>query len=329
VRLFLRATVSLLALAGSSVPAVALAAPATATSATNAGASAALVAPCLTSRIFQGDQQVPKWRRYADTTPVTEKDLQAVPRSETRISYVNREIRPQLASRITIPTYVHVIKGRHKGERDMPGPKRVRALMTTLNNGMAGKQSIYSTPLRYRFALKNIDYHKNERWYHAYLFGPRDTQMKRRLHRGNQRTLNIYINGGGPKGSPVLGWSRFPWQYHVTPKLDSISINVAAMRGGAAKGYNLGDTVIHETGHWLGLFHPFQGGCSTPNDMVADTPQEAQPSFGCLAGRDTCVDDPGLDPIHNFMDYSLDACMNKFTPGQAARVDTAWAKWRQ
>jgi pregnancy-associated plasma protein-A len=193
---------------------------------------------------------------------------------------------------------------------------------------MAGGQSQYSTPLRYRFALKKIDYTRNDGWYHAYLFGPRDVKAKRKLHRGGPRTLNLYINGGGPKGTPILGWARFPWQYHVTPKLDSVTVNVAAMRGGSARGYNLGDTVIHETGHWLGLLHTFQGGCGSKGDLVADTQAEGEPSFGCDNSRDTCPDDPGHDPVHNFMDYSLDTCMNKFTAGQVQRIDAAFAKWR-
>ena len=116
--------------------------------------------------------------------------------------------------------------------------------------------------------------------------------MKRALHEGGARTLNIYINGGGPQGQPVLGWSRFPWQYAAAPRLDSVSVNVAGLPGGRARNYNLGDTVIHETGHWLGLLHTFQGGCDGVGDLVSDTPAEAEPSFECETTRDTCPTTP-------------------------------------
>ena len=45
------------------------------------------------------------------------------------------------------------------------------------------------------------------------------------------------------------------------------------------------------------------------------------------AHRDTC-EAPGLDPVHNFMDYSYDACYEEFTPGQNARQQDAWLFFR-
>ena len=292
-RLIQRAALSVLALSVIGLPAM-LPGPASAA----AGSSAVAALPCLTNTIASlGRLEAPKWRQHADTTPVTSEDLAALPTAETRRAVVNREVRPKLASRITIPVYVHVIKGKHRGERNPAGPKQVRSMIATLNHGMAGGESKFSTPARYRFHLKKINYRKNDRWYHAALFSKADKQAKRRLHRGNARTLNIYINGGGSKGDPILGWARFPWQYKADPKLDSVSVNVASLRGGAASGYNLGDTVIHETGHWLGLYHTFQGGCGTQGDLVPDTPSEAEPSFGCDTTRDTCTTNPGLDPI--------------------------------
>ncbi len=326
-RLFQRAATTLTALALVGLPVVA-ASPAQASS---VGGSAAAVVPCLSDAAarLMGGGSLPKWRLHSDTSDITRADLKALPAKQTRTAYVNREVRPRLAARVNIPVYVHVIKGKHRGERNPASRAKVRGVIATLNRAAAGGQSSYSTPLRYRFFIKKIGYTKNERWYHAYLFGPRDRQAKRKLHRGNARTLNLYINGGGPRGNPVLGWARFPWQYKSTPALDGVTVNVAGLRGGSARGYNLNDTVVHETGHWLGLYHTFQGGCSAQGDLVADTPSEAEPSFGCSGRRDTCASDPGFDPVRNFMDYSLDSCMNLFSAGQVQRMDAAFEKWRR
>ena len=192
---------------------------------------------------------------------------------------------------------------------------------------MAGNQSEFSAAARYRFSLKKISYTKRDGWHHAFNNGPRDTRMKRALHRGNAGTLNLYINGGGTSDYPVLGWARFPWQYSSAPYRDGVSVTTAALRGGSATGYNLGDTVIHETGHWLGLFHTIQGGCESRGDLVSDTAEEDEPSYYCETTRDTCTA-PGLDPVRNFMDYSLDSCMNMLTSGQVRRMDSAFEKWR-
>jgi hypothetical protein len=57
----------------------------------------------------------------------------------------------------------------------------------------------------------------------------------------------------------------------------------------------------------MGLYHTFQGGCSHKND--------------------TC-NGAGVDPIHNFMDYTDDDCMFEFTSGQNGRVDAQVSAYR-
>ena len=151
--------------------------------------------------------------------------------------------------------------------------------------------------------------------------------MKAALHVGDSETLNVYAAdiGGG-----LLGWAYFPKGYNNgRDYIDGVVVLDESMPGGTAAPYNEGDTLTHEVGHWMMLEHTFKGGCSASNDGVADTPREAYPQFYCDAeDTDTCERSPGLDPIHNFMDYTQDSCMDMFTEGQSARMSDAWQAFR-
>jgi hypothetical protein len=94
-----------------------------------------------------------------------------------------------------------------------------------------------------------------------------------------------------------------PSDHQITA--DGCAVAFASLPGGTAP-YNLGRTLTHELGHWLNLFHTFQGGCSAENDSVEDTPAEQGPTYGCPATPvDTCTGPgfDGLDNTNNFMNY--------------------------
>ncbi|TFK71929.1 metalloprotease [Pluteus cervinus] len=142
--------------------------------------------------------------------------------------------------------------------------------------------------------------------------------MKKRLRRGDAGTLNIYTVSFQNDGT--LGFAAYPADYNQYSVYDGIVIRYTTLPGNPTPPYNLGRTLTHETGHWLGLYHTFQGeSCDGPGDYVDDTPQHSVENFGCPSSVDTCVGG-GDDPIHNFMDYTDDDCMNQFTLGQTDRL---------
>ncbi|KAI0723039.1 metalloprotease [Earliella scabrosa] len=177
-----------------------------------------------------------------------------------------------------------------------------------------------------QFVLKNTSRITNWNWFNQ--VGPSSsyqTQMKQQLRQGGAADLNVYTVGftsGADAG--LLGYSTFPADYASNSKDDGTVILFSSLPGGSTVNFNEGKTLTHEAGHWVGLYHTFQGGCYGVGDQVDDTPQEASPASGCPIGRDTCTS-AGVDPIHNYMDYSDDrrvpvVWVREFTPGQVARM---------
>ena len=95
-----------------------------------------------------------------------------------------------------------------------------------------------------------------------------------------------------------------------------------------AGAYDLGKTATHEAGHWLNLYHVFQGGCNNYGDYVEDTPPQVIATRGCPEGQDRAGHEPGVDSIHNYMDYSFDSCYYEFSSDQGDRMQEAWLHFR-
>ncbi|MCC7435681.1 MAG: zinc metalloprotease [Methanoregulaceae archaeon] len=217
----------------------------------------------------------------------------------------------------TINVYVHVIrKGTGTSNGDIPD-SMITSQIQVLNNAYG--------PAGYSFNLVAVTRTTNSTWYTAGPNTTAETQMKAALRQGSADDLNIYVSspGGG-----LLGWATFPWSYASAPSKDGIVVLNQSLPGGTAAPYNLGDTGTHEVGHWMGLYHTFQGGCNGNGDSVSDTPYEKSAAYGCPTGRDTCRNKAGVDPITNFMDYTDDACMNTFSGGQNSRMLSAWTTYR-
>ncbi|WP_053990795.1 M43 family zinc metalloprotease [Mangrovimonas sp. TPBH4] len=133
--------------------------------------------------------------------------------------------------------------------------------------------------------------------------------------------MNMWSVNFGNNG--LLGYAQFPggpantdgvvsgYNYFGSNDADGVTITGA---------FNLGRTMTHEVGHYLGLYHTFEGGCSD-GDFCDDTPAIAEENYGCPTNADSCPVPTGFpDMVENYMDYTNDACMNVFTNDQKARI---------
>ncbi|QRV94255.1 extracellular metalloprotease [Ceratobasidium sp. AG-Ba] len=225
------------------------------------------------------------------------------------------EVESKSGGKTVLNVYWHVITaGKSLKEGNVPD-KQIKANIAQTNKDYS-KTGI-------QIKLVKIDRTFNKLWFNnATQETPEQDAMKKALRKGGPADINVYTVRLEAEPAPhLLGYATFPMDYANNPQNDGIVIKYSTLPGGTEAPYNQGKTFTHELGHWLGLYHPFEGeSCSGPGDYVDDTPQEKSSASGCDYGRDTCPDQPGKDPIHNFMDYSDDVCLTEFTKGQIKRI---------
>lgn len=235
---------------------------------------------------------------------------------------------------IEVQTYFHVITDGTDGDIS---DSVLQLQLKVLNDAYL--------PYGFSFRLMGTTRTDNAAWYIAGDTSRDQLAMKTALRVGDKSTLNVYFTRLG--GGSILGYATLPSDYESEPMDDGVVIQSQSLPGGTLDSYSGGKTLVHETGHWLGLYHTFdtdlgffqiinfflslvriRNGCNTIGDGVSDTPSQRSATSGCPESRDSCPFRPGLDPINNYMDYSDDSCLREFTPGQKDRMVAMWNEYR-
>ena len=172
--------------------------------------------------------------------------------------------------------------------------------------------------------------------------------------------LNVWVipSNWDPVAGGANAFSTFPWD--MAGAADGIVIDYRLV-GNTPDG----NVLVHETGHWCGLWHVFElqtgeTACSsltindpgTYGDQVSDTPPVCGPAFcevptpnssictsictqysdniyitsGSCAQRHSCSGT--IIPAGDYMDYNYNTCRSFFTLGQRTRMWSELTNWR-
>jgi len=171
------------------------------------------------------------------------------------------------------------------------------------------------------FTVSSIDFTENTSWF----YNDPEYTYKPILAIDPATTLNIYTT----TAQGYLGYAYFPNSFAEDSAMHGVVLHWQSLPGVHTWNYDEGDTGTHEVGHYLGLYHTFQDGCTAPGDHVDDTPaQNDGDNIYYCTPADTCPSDAGNDPIHNYMNYTDDACIYEITNGQWDRINFMVSTYR-
>ena len=297
------------------------------------------IVPCATDELF-----VESVKAHPELKMEEEK-------ANASVRAANQVILRKAGTVIYFPVVFHVI---HKYGFENISQAQINDAIRVLNEdfrkvaGTNGGSSTdpLATDMQYEFRLAQFDPNGNptngvNRIYSVKTDNAYDTE-KALSRWDSKRYYNIWIVNTIQNSNPsstILGYAQFPYQINSQPNTDGVMLRsdqAGVIEMGSTS--QQGRTLTHESGHWVGLYHPFQGGCvggtastcASQGDQVCDTPPVATSTNGCPTGRNSCTNDvPELpDQVKNYMDYADGTCMNLFTVGQKARTDNMVVAYR-
>ena len=184
--------------------------------------------------------------------------------------------------------------------------------------------------LGYSFTVGSIDSAVNAGWYYATDSHKFETGQwsndDQYLAMAQAMTIDVptSVNFFWTGATLTSGLGVYPWSFDEDDSRHGLFCSNYTYPGSDGT-FSEGITGVHEVGHYFGLHHTFENGCSNPGDEVDDTPYQNEPNFGCPSSNYSCG---SYDDIGNFMDYMDDDCLDHFTDGQVDRIEWALATYR-
>jgi len=263
----------------------------------------------------------------------------------------------------SIPTVFHVI---HNGGPENISNEQILAALDQANAQLAGAYGGYNTRIRLELATINPMGHclqepaiiRIEPDPASSLTSDisssdvaNEIEVKNLSRWDPSRYLNIWVvRSFTPSTAEIAGMARFPEM--ATWETDGIVVRHSNLGNTGTASGNVINTLVHELGHYLGLYHVWgkdfleagdspcyncdSGGSIATGDMVCDTNpccRELYSANNCSAPTDYCSEAYSCNvtvsyPIENFMSY-VHSCQNRFTEGQALRMHYYLEEWRR
>ena len=259
----------------------------------------------INNREFSNKKELINWGRGCATKIPTTIDILRVDEELT----ANRAKAKKYRKLTVNVKFIHITYGA-LGQITMRQRKKQIDL---LNQFFKGANLVFS------YNESEVKFVDNNSWYYMGHGSREEREAKLQLGYDSSKYLNFYT-GGLQKG--LLGWATFPYQLSGDPNMDGVVVLDESLPYGSEIPYNLGMTAVHEVGHWLGLYHTFQGGCNGIGDHVNDTISHSKPNTGKpIKGKrhNACLKNEQA-PIHNIMNYVDDDWMTDITSLQEKRI---------